>query len=229
MHIHFIQHVAFESPGYILEWAQDKGFSTSFTRLYESAEFPPVESINWLVVMGGPMSVHEDDKYSWLAAEKAYIRSAIDAGKKVLGICLGSQLIAGVLGAAVYKNDQKEIGWWPVQTIDTQHPLTKDYPESFPVFHWHGDTFDLPPGAIHLFRSEGCKNQGFLAGNNVLGLQFHMEVNEQLVAQMMQHGKAELVDAPFIQDEASIFLNTLSTAISTRALLGQLLDVFKTL
>lgn len=229
MHIHFIQHVPFESPGYILEWAQDKGFSTSFTRLYESAEFPPVESINWLVVMGGPMSVHDDDKYSWLAAEKAYIRSAIDAGKKVLGICLGSQLIAGVLGAAVYKNDQKEIGWWPVQTIDTQHPLTKDYPENFPVFHWHGDTFDLPPGAIHLFRSEGCKNQGFLAGKNVLGLQFHMEVNEQLVAQMMQHGKAELVDAPFIQDEASIFLNTLSTAMFTRVLLGQLLDDFKAL
>ncbi|MGN6419917.1 MAG: type 1 glutamine amidotransferase [Pseudobacter sp.] len=229
MHIHFIQHVAFESPGYILEWAQGKGFSTSFTRLYESVEFPPVENTDWLVVMGGPMSVHDETEYKWLASEKAYIRSAIDAGKKVLGICLGSQLIADVLGARIYKNDQKEIGWWLLETIDVQHPLTKDFPEDFPVFHWHGDTFELPAGATHLFKSKACKNQGYLAGTNVLGLQFHMEVDERLVAQMMQHGKSELVEAPFIQDEATIFLNTLSIALFTRVLLGQLLDRFEAL
>lgn len=229
MHIHFIQHVAFESPGYILEWAQDKGFSTSFTRLYESVEFPPVENINWLVVMGGPMGVHDEAQYNWLSAEKAYIRSAIDAGKKVLGICLGSQLIADVLGARVYKNDQKEIGWWPLQTVDSKHPLTYDFPASFPVFHWHGDTFEMPAGAIHLFKTDACRNQGYLVGNNVAALQFHMEVNEALVAQMMQHGKPELVEAPFIQEETSIFLNTLSMVPDTQLLLSRFLDAFEEL
>lgn len=226
MHIHFIQHVPFESPGYILEWAQDKGFNTSFSRMYENDPFPPVASIDWLVVMGGPMGVHDEAEYPWLAGEKRYIRSAIDAGKKLLGICLGSQLIADVLGARVYKNDQKEIGWWPLQTIDTKHPLTKNFPSQFNVFHWHGDTFDLPPGATLLFSTEACKNQGYLVGTRIAALQFHMEVNESLVAQMMQHGKSELTEAPFIQEETSIFLNTLSMVPDTQLLLSRFLEAF---
>lgn len=226
MHIHFIQHVPFESPGYILEWAQDKGFNTSFSRMYENDPFPPIASIDWLVVMGGPMGVHEEAAYSWLTGEKRFIRSAIGAGKKLLGICLGSQLIADVLGARVYKNDQKEIGWWPLQTIDTKHPLTKNFPATFSVFHWHGDTFDLPAGATLLFSTEACRNQGYLVGTKIAALQFHMEVNESLVAQMMQHGKSELTEAPFIQEETSIFLNTLSMVPDTQLLLSRFLDSF---
>jgi GMP synthase-like glutamine amidotransferase len=226
MHIHFIQHVPFESPGYILEWAQDKGFNTSFSRMYENDPFPPVASIDWLVVMGGPMSVHDEADHTWLAGEKRYIRSCIDAGKKLLGICLGSQLIADVLGARVYKNHQKEIGWWPLRTIDTKHPLTKDFPAQLNVFHWHGDTFDLPAGATLLFTTEACTNQGYLVGTKIAALQFHMEVNESLVAQMMQHGKTELVEAPFIQEETSIFLNTLSMVPDTQLLLSRFLDAF---
>lgn len=226
MHIHFIQHVPFESPGYILEWAQDKGFNTSFTRMYENDSFPGIASIDWLVVMGGPMSVHDESEFSWLADEKRFIRSAIDAGKKVLGICLGSQLIADVLGARVYKNDQKEIGWWPLTTIDTKHPLTNNFPKTFNVFHWHGDTYDLPAGATLLFSTEACKNQGYLVGTKIAALQFHMEVDENLVAQMIQHGKSELVDAPFIQEDTSIFLNTMSMVPDTQMLLSRFLDAF---
>lgn len=226
MQIHFIQHVPFESPGFILEWAQDKGFNTSFTRMYEGGSFPPIAGIDWLVVMGGPMSVHDEDQYEWLAQEKLYIRSAIDAGKKLLGICLGSQLIADVMGARVYKNEQKEIGWWPLTTIDTKHPLTFNFPPHFHVFHWHGDTFDLPAGATLLFSTEACRNQGYLAGTKVAGLQFHMEVDENLVAQMVQHGKAELVEAPFIQEDTGIFLNTLSMVPDTQLLLSRFLDAF---
>ena len=226
MHIHFIQHVPFESPGYILEWAQDKGFNTSFSRMYEHDTFPPIASIDWLVVMGGPMGVHDEAEYSWLAGEKKYIRSAIDAGKKLLGICLGSQLIADVLGARVYKNDQKEIGWWPLHTIDTKHTLTKNFPAQFNVFHWHGDTFDLPSGATLLFSTDACRNQGYLVGTKIAALQFHMEVNESLVAQMMQHGKSELTEASFIQEETSIFLNTLSMVPDTQLLLSRFLESF---
>lgn len=226
MHIHFIQHVPFESPGFILEWAQDKGFNTSFTRMYEEDRFPPVAGINWLVVMGGPMSVHDENEYAWLKSEKQYIRSAIDAGKKVLGICLGSQLIADVLGAKVYPNNQKEIGWWPLTTIDTKHPLTLNFPAQFNVFHWHGDTFDLPSGATHLFSTEACRNQGYLVGTKIAALQFHMEVDENLVAQMVQNGKSELVEAPFIQEDTGIFLNTLSMVPDTQLLLSRFLEAF---
>lgn len=226
MQIHFIQHVPFESPGFILEWAQDKGFNTSFTRMYEDGQFPPIAGIDWLVVMGGPMGVHDEEEFEWLNDEKQYIRRAIDAGKKVLGICLGSQLIANVLGAKVYRNGQKEIGWWPLTTIDPHHPLTRNFPEQFNVFHWHGDTFDLPAGATHLFSTGACTNQGYLVGTKVAGLQFHMEVDENLVAQMVQHGKAELVEAPFIQENTTIFLNTLSMVPDSQLLLTRFLEAF---
>src|SRR5688572_23524659 len=119
MRIHFIQHVAFESPGYLLQWAEEHQHTISFTRIYESPVFPSVDDIDWLIVMGGPMGSYQEDQYSWLKAEKEFIRAVIDAGKKVLGICLGSQLVAAALGAKVYPHVQKEIGWWPVKKTGT--------------------------------------------------------------------------------------------------------------
>ena len=229
MHIHFIQHVPFESPGYLLHWAAAQQHSTGFTRLYEEADFPSTDSIDWLVVMGGPMGVHDEKEYHWLAAEKAFIRQCIDAGKKVLGICLGSQLIADVLGARVYRNPQKEIGWMPVSVLNTTHPLTKDFPSSITVFHWHGDTFDLPPHSTQLFQTAACSHQGYLVGSHIAGLQFHMEVDESLVQQMLQHGKEELVDAPFIQSEATISSLTKTNAAATQAFFDQFLHAFAAL
>lgn len=201
MRIHFIQHVHFESPGYLLEWAIAQQHHISFTKIYESVSFPAVDAIDLLVIMGGPMGVYEEDKYAWLNAEKAFISAVIAAGTKVLGICLGAQLIAEVAGAKVYPNIEKEIGWWPMHKIinDKTHPLTATLPAEFITFHWHGDTFDLPPGALHLFATPACPHQGFLLNDQVAGLQFHLEATPALVTQMLQHGQDELVSASFIQ------------------------------
>ena len=201
MRVHFIQHVHFESPGYLLEWATAKQHQISFTKIYEAVTFPAADDIDLLVIMGGPMGVYEEEKYPWMKAEKDFIKAVMEAGKKVLGICLGSQLIAAVCGANVYPNQQKEIGWWPVKTIrnDKATALTASLPDELMTFHWHGDTFDLPAGAVHLFATDICPHQGYLLYNQVAGLQFHPEATPALIEQMVLHGQGELVDAPYIQ------------------------------
>ena len=201
MRVHFIQHVPFESPGYLLQWATEQQYDISFTKIYEAVAFPAVEDIDWLVIMGGPMGVYEEDKHAFLKPEKAFIQSVIAAGKKVLGICLGSQLIAEVSGAKVYPNKEKEIGWWPVQKVAQANELslTAALPDELMTFHWHGDTFDLPAGATHLFATAVCPHQGYLLGRNVAGLQFHPEATPELIQAMITHGQDELLVAPHIQ------------------------------
>jgi GMP synthase-like glutamine amidotransferase len=200
MKIHFIQHVPFEHPAYLLKWAKPQNYSYSITKMYEDYVFPSTDELDVLIIMGGPMGAYEEDKYEWLKFEKQFIKETIDAGKKVWGICLGAQLIADVLGSKVYPYTQKEIGWWPVKKT-SDHTMTKGLPDEFTTFHWHGDTFDLPSGAIQLFKSEACAQQGFLYKNNVAAVQFHPEVEEDLLNSLSIHDRAELVPAPFIQTE----------------------------
>lgn len=203
MKVHFVEHVLFEYPGYLADWAAAQGHSTSYTKLYEAIQFPKTTEFDMLVIMGGPMGVYEEDIFPWLTLEKAFIKETIDAGKKVLGICLGSQLIAELLGAKVYPHHLKEIGWWPVQKVQ-EHALTQALPDELTVFHWHGDTFDLPMGAVHLFRSAGCEQQGFVYGTQVAGVQFHMEVKEDLLLGMTEHERDELVPEQYVQSEKII-------------------------
>jgi GMP synthase-like glutamine amidotransferase len=200
MRVHFIQHVPFEHPAYLLKWIKQKGYTHSITKMYEPYVFPSPDELDVLIIMGGPMGAYEEDKYEWLKSEKQFIKETIDAEKKLWGICLGAQLIADVLGSKVYPHKQKEIGWWPIKKVQ-DHPLTKDLPDKFTTFHWHGDTFDLPAGAIRLFESEACAQQGFLYKNNVAAVQFHPEVEEDLLKSLSIHDRAELVPAPFIQTE----------------------------
>ena len=202
MRVHFIQHVHFENPGHLLEWAKDEHHKTSFTKTFEKISFPKLTDFDLLVIMGGPMSVYDENKFPWLKKEKQFIKEAIAANKKILGICLGSQLIADALGAKVYPNKEKEIGWWPVKKINSI--LNKDLPNEFITFHWHGDTFDLPKDAIRLFSTDVCPNQAFLYHSHVAAMQFHPEVTEELVAAMVKHEGEELVTAPFIQTEEKI-------------------------
>jgi GMP synthase-like glutamine amidotransferase len=208
MRIHFIQHVAFETPGYLLQWAREHQHTVSFTLIYESPVFPDVNGIDWLIVMGGPMGVYQEDQYAWMKPEKEFIRAVIKAGKKVLGICLGSQLVAEALGAKVYPLTQKEIGWWPVKkTGNVNSAITDNLPDEFTSFHWHGDTFDLPAGAVHLLQTDACPHQAFLYDNRVMGLQFHMEAQPEQVKAMAEHGKEELIKSGWIQAENEILSN----------------------
>jgi GMP synthase (glutamine-hydrolysing) len=195
--------VSFEYPGSIVKWAAGNNYTTSFSNLSEPEIFPPLDSFDMLVIMGGPMGVYEEEKYRWLKKEKLFIRTAMDSGKKILGVCLGSQLLAEVLGAKVYPHHQKEIGWWPVQKVNS-HPLTKPLPDELTGFHLHGDTFDLPKGAVQLFKTVGCEQQGFIYGNNVAALQFHPEIEKELLAGMMEHEKEETERSAYVQSTKEI-------------------------
>ena len=208
MNIHYFQHVPFETPDRILDWAKVGGHSLSATRFFAGESLPDLRDLDLLVVMGGPMGVHEEGKYPWLAAEKRFIREAVESGMKVLGICLGAQLLASALGAKVYPNPQKEIGWYPVNLTPAgrQSRAFHKFPSVFTTFHWHGDTFDLPPEAEWLASSEACRNQAFQYGQNVFGLQFHLEVSPEGVKGLLGHCGDELISSPYIQSAEQILM-----------------------
>jgi len=156
--------------------------------------------------MGGPMSVNDESGYPWLKTEKQFIQQAVSDNKTVIGICLGAQLLASALGGQVFPNNKKELGWFPVYFNDNAPDsfLLKDLPGKFISFHWHGDTFQLPEGAVHLAFSEACQHQAFLIGNKVLGLQFHPEATPESLEAMLENGRNELIVDEYIQSEKQI-------------------------
>ena len=222
MRMHVLQHVPFEGPAEIETWATAKGFSITTTRFWLGELPPEPGGIDWLTIMGGPMSVHDESEYPWLAAEKTFVKAFIQSGGPTLGVCLGAQLIAEVLGGGVRKNAQKEIGWFPVSLASSAPPFDA-FPAAFSAFHWHGETFDLPPGARHAARSEACENQAFVYGRSVVALQFHLEVTRAAVERMLENCGGELHEAPYIQSREAILANHDGLA-AARACLESLLD-----
>lgn len=220
MKLHWLQHVPFEGLGYIQTWAEEKEAAISCTRLYAGEALPSLDDFDLLIVMGGPMGIFDYEKHPWLADEKEFIESAIDAGKTMIGICLGAQLMADVLGANVYPGPQKEIGWFPITRSEEAPALI---PQELTVFHWHGDTFDIPEGAVPLAHSEPGINQGFIYNDRAVGLQFHMETTETSMEALLEHCGQELVDAPYIQSAEQI-LNEASRITSVNAAMKNLLD-----
>jgi len=206
LRIHYFQHVPFEGPGSIQEWSIKNGHSLTSTNFYINETLPDLNSIDWLIIMGGPMSVDDEKEFHWLPKEKSFIKNAIEKGKKVIGICLGAQLIAQILGASVYTNKQKEIGWFPIRLTEPakRHPLFNGLHSEIIVFHWHGDTFELPENAIAIAKSDACNNQGFIYKQNVLALQFHLETTRESIQQMIENGRDELTQGQYIQEENEI-------------------------
>ena len=297
MRAHYLQHVPFEGLGSIERWLQRAGYHVTGTQFYASAELPPAAEVDLLVALGGPMSVNDEGQHPWLAAEKRFIRELIALERPVLGVCLGAQLIASALGAAVYPNPVKEIGWLPIQGLapgatapdraayesgepgageagaaaggasdllkragqadsgradkgggkgsaepgagaagagvggggqgtDPQdaaraagaadglggdHPAvsaepiaTFRFPPFMEVFHWHGETFDLPEGAVRLARSNGALNQAFQLGRSVIGLQFHLDTTAASARELIDNCRAELVPSMYVQAEGRI-------------------------
>jgi GMP synthase (glutamine-hydrolysing) len=210
MRIHYIQHVPFETPGYIQDWAEARGQALHGTHIYRHEPLPNLSTFDWLIVLGGPMGVHDEAEFPWLTAEKQLLREAVAAEKIVLGICLGAQLLAHVLGAAVTRNHEREIGWFPINRVAgaAVGGALAALPDALEVLHWHGDTFDLPPGAVHAFRSAGCAHQAFARGNRLFGLQFHLEVTREGCQALVAHGQDELAaGGRYVQDAVAILAN----------------------
>lgn len=207
MRLHYLQHVPFENIANIQVWARDRGHTVTKTVLYYDESLPDLKSFDWLIVMGGPMNIYEEKDYPWLAREKKFIREAIDAGKIVLGVCLGAQMIADVLGAKVTQNKVREIGWYEVgKTPEGKaSPVFKALPDKFMAFHWHGDTFGIPGGARRLACSEACENQAFEANNGkVVGLQFHLESSDDSINRLTKNCGDDLTDGKYIQKKTQL-------------------------
>jgi GMP synthase-like glutamine amidotransferase len=206
LRLHYLQHVPFEGLGSIGRWAAAARATLTVTRFFADPALPPQEAFDLLVIMGGPMGVGDTDRYPWLAGEKAFIRKAIACGKPVLGICLGAQLIADALGARVYPNATREIGWFEIQrhAAAADHALGACLPPRSKVFHWHGDTFDLPDGALPLARSAACRNQGYVLGDRVAALQFHLETTPQSLEALIANAPEDLKPGPYVQSPAAM-------------------------
>lgn len=183
MRILAFRHVPFEGVGLIAPALEERGVALEYVDLYcPQAKLPELRDAAGLIFLGGPMSVN--DPLLYLKQESDLIVQAVERRQPVLGICLGSQLIARALGGRVYRNPQKEIGWFDIRLTEaaSNDPLFSGVNSSETVFHWHGETFDLPPGATHLAYSDACRNQAFRFGPNVYGLQFHLEVTSAMIA-----------------------------------------------
>ena len=152
------------------------------------------------------MSTGETDRYPWLAPEQHFIRDAIATGKAVLGICLGAQLIAAALGSPVYPNTHREIGWYDIQRTPEGegHAIGACLPARLKVFHWHGDTFELPAGARRIASSTACRNQGFVLGQRMVGLQFHLETTPQGLEALIENAGDDLKPGPYVQSAAAM-------------------------
>lgn len=199
MRAHCLQHAAVEGPAYIAEWLAKAGHALTITRLYDGERLPDVSAVDLLVVMGGPMGANDDATVQWLSDEVAFIREVIDAGVPVLGVCLGAQLVARALGAAVHANPEPEIGWFPVRSVAPASDHAFTFPAELTVFHWHGDTFELPEGAVHLASSDACAHQAFQFGDRVIAMQCHLEVTPVAVASMTYAFGEHLQPAPYVQ------------------------------
>lgn len=226
LRIHCLQHVPFETPAAITDWAQQRRHRIDSTLMQDGVRLPRLADLDLLVLMGGPMSVHDAATLPWLADEKQYLRRAIAGGKRVLGVCLGAQLIAEALGGTVSRNRYREIGWFPLLRERNLAPAQAALlPASLAAFHWHGETFSLPPGAVRLASSAACANQIFCAGDRILGLQCHLETTLAGARALAEHCADELTPAPYVQSAAQFTAQPQRFAAAHTAL-AQLLDNF---
>lgn len=229
LRIHYLQHIPFEGLGFISDWIEENKFTVSSTKFFEndliSFDEKFFNSFDWMIIMGGPMSVNDENKYQWLKQEKLFIEKAIAKNKTVIGICLGAQLIANVLGSKIYKNNFKEIGWFDIELTaeGKQNKIFKDFPDKTKVFHWHGETFELPKDAIHIAKSEACNNQAFVYDNRVIGLQFHLEMNKKSINELIINAKDDITEGKFVQTEEEM-KEKIHLTKNTNKLMVQLLD-----
>ncbi len=225
MKVHVLQHIPFEGIGSIEPWLAAREAAITHTQFHEPDwTLPDPRTLDLIIIMGGPMSVNDEAELPWLVDEKQFVRDAMQAGTAVLGICLGAQLVASALGASVYPGPQREIGWFDIEAAPGQKEGTFRFPPRAKVFHWHGETFDLPAGATLLASSAACQNQAFQIGRNVIGLQCHLETTPESAASIIAACCHELVEGPFVQPEATLRFTPASAYAEVNKLMAQVLE-----
>lgn len=218
-----LTHVPFEGPQVIEDWALERGHEFQIARLWAGSPLPPASGIDLLAIMGGPMSVHDESEFSWLQPEKVLVRECLELRRFVLGVCLGSQILAECLGTTVRRNAHKEIGWFPIQVTAGGGSLFEGLPDELMAFHWHGETYALPPGTALRAASAGCAVQAF-EHSHALGLQFHLEVKLEGVAQLLTHCAGDIGNGPYEQQPASIQDGHQAYGEAARLVMLRLLD-----
>lgn len=200
--LHILQHTVQDDPGLSSEWADSRGWKIQLVSVSQNEKLPEAETRPNVLILGGYMNIYQHRDHPWLIAEKQMLAQYVKAGCLMFGICLGSQLLADTLGAKITQNPVKEIGWFPVNFTSEARVYFPELPASLPVLHWHGDTFSLPSGAVRIAASSACCEQGFFWNNQILALQFHLEVNEASVM-IKTEGFTEM-SAEFVQDRQTL-------------------------
>jgi GMP synthase-like glutamine amidotransferase len=206
--VHYFQHIEGEGLGSPESWLKQHHARVTTTEFFRLAQgdaeirLPLVDDVDLLIIMGGGMSVNDEDIYPWLIAEKQWIRHFVELGKPVVGLCLGGQLIANSLGAVVTKNDVKEIGWWPIRgrAMNSSNSHIFQFPDAITALSWHGDTFEIPDGAVWLAENTACAHQAFQYGERVLGFQFHPEITPQNLKMFLSDNGYEEMTADLKQN-----------------------------
>ena len=223
MRILCLQHVPFEGPAALVDWAKSRGHIFRIHPMYKDRALPSIKDFDCLFIMGGPMNIYEEDKYPWLALEKTLILEAIAGGKYVIGICLGGQLIAEALGATVSKATNPEIGWYSIQrAVDC--PTWSELPENLTVMHWHRYQFETPKGAKRIATSQVCEDQGFIYADHILALQCHLEATPESLATLVASCRDELMEASVSMSAERILAEPIATYERMQQTLFGLLD-----
>ncbi len=220
-------HVPFEGPGIIHEWADERGHQLKGTHSYENEIMPHTDDFDFLIIMGGPQSACELEKYPYLQEEISLIGAAINADKPVLGICLGAQLIGAAFDAPASRSPEKEMGCFPVELTEAgKHDrIFKNFPSSFASIHWHNDMPGVPADAAVLAKSAGCPRQVIRYGEKVYGLQFHLEFTKEKLQKLIDKCKDDLTPSKYTQTaEEMLSANFKEINASMKLVLDQLTE-----
>ncbi|MBN1952245.1 MAG: type 1 glutamine amidotransferase [Bacteroidales bacterium] len=227
MKIHCIRHEPFEGLAFIEDWINENQGRVSYTLTYLNQQYPEDTDFDLLIIMGGTASVY--DKHFWISEEKVFIRRAIENKKKILGICLGAQLLASTLGAKVYPGAEREIGWFPVSFRDEARKTIPVLPATSDVFHWHSDTFDLPEGSVLLASTAATPNQGFIYNQRIIALQFHLEMTYISLQKIIRGAGSDLHTPGKYVQTATEIKNQKEKLEPTQSLMSGILDYLRDL